>query len=86
MKNLSSLLERLTGALHADARLRLAVSESVQECAGGLISDKDLEIKDGVLTIHASPALKNELRLKEKRLLDSIYEKSGKHITRIIYA
>jgi hypothetical protein len=86
MKNLSSLLERLTGALYADSRRKSAVSAAIKECIGGEVRNEDVSIKDGVLTIHASPALKNELRLKEEKVLRCIYEKSGSRIVRIIYA
>jgi len=86
MRTLSSLLERVVGALHADSILKSGVCAAIKECIGGTVSENDISVKEGVLTIHASPALKNELRLKEQKVLDCIYEKCGKRIVRVVYA
>lgn len=86
MKNLSTLLERVVHALHTDAILKDAVKSAVKECIGGNLGDNDIDVREGVLTIHASPALKSELRLKETKVLECIYEKSGKRVTRVVYA
>lgn len=86
MKDLSKLLERVMGALHADSALKQAVVVSIKECTGGTVNESDINVKNGVLTIHASPALKNELRLKEYKVLESIYTKCGTRIVRVVYA
>ena len=86
MKNLSTLLERVVGALHADSILKNGVCSAIKECVGGNVTENDVSVKEGVLTIHASPALKNELRLKEQKVFDCIYEKCGKRIVRVVYA
>jgi len=86
MKDLSKLLERVVGALKSDEIFKGAICAAIKECIGGSVTDKDISIKNGVLTIHASPALKNELRLKEEKVLECIYEKCGKRIVRVVYA
>ncbi|MDB5194145.1 MAG: hypothetical protein JWN50_159 [Parcubacteria group bacterium] len=85
MKDFSSLLKRITEALGSDAHLKASVRDAVRECAGGNLRDEDILVKNGTLSLSASPALKNEIRLKEERILECIREKSGTVIIKIVY-
>jgi uncharacterized cupredoxin-like copper-binding protein len=85
MKDFKSLLNRITTALGSDAHLKSSVQDVVKEYTGGNVSDKDIQIKDGNLYLTASPVLKNEVKLKEEKILGRVKEKSGLKIQRIIY-
>ncbi len=85
MKDFKSLLSRIALALGSDAHLKSSVRDAVRECTGGNLRDEDIVLKDSTLSLTASPALKNEIRLKEEKVLSSIAEKSGVRIKRIVY-
>jgi hypothetical protein len=85
MKDFKALLLRISVALGSDAHIKASVREAVKECTGGDIKDGDIYLKDGTLSLTASPALKSEIRFKEEKVLACIEEKSGKRISRIVY-
>jgi hypothetical protein len=85
MKDLKDLLRRLSTALGSETEVRTAIKEAVQECTGGMLKDTDILFKEGVLSLSASPALKNEIRLKEDKVLACIKAKAGIRVRKIIY-
>ena len=85
MKDLSSLIARISKALGSDTLFKSSVCEAIKECVGGNLLEQDISIKEGVLTLRASPSLKNEIRLKEEKIISCIKEKCGTRIVRILY-
>lgn len=85
MKNLTSLLARISASLHSDSLFKQTVIHVVKETTGGELSEEAIRLKDGVLTIAASPILKNEIKLKEERIIAQIKELSGQAIQRVQY-
>lgn len=85
MKDFQALLSRISSVLGSDTRLKSSVRDAVKECTGGDIKDEDIHMKDGILSLTASPALKSEIILKEERVLTCIREKSGQNVLKIVY-
>lgn len=85
MKSFSSLVDRIKNVLNEDIYVKNAVVESVLEFSGGVIKEDQFSLKEGVLTINASPALKNEIRLKEDLIRKAIQAKANRNITKIQY-
>ena len=85
MKTISSLLERITKSLGKSTLLKESIISIVQEKTGALLLEKDISFKDGVLEITASPALKNELRMKEESIKGAVRNATGANIVRVLY-
>jgi hypothetical protein len=85
MKDFTSLLLRIGKALGSDTELKDSVCAAVHECVGGNLKRENIKIKEGVLTLTASPALKSEICLKEEKIIVCIKEKCGTLITKIVY-
>ena len=85
MHNLKSLLERFTNSLNKDEITRGAVREAVLVSTGVKLSLENITLKDGVLTISAGAAAKNEIRLKEEAIKQELKALHQVNISRIIY-
>jgi len=85
MKNLTALLERLTKVLNKDEILKSSVIDAIKNKAHiSLASDKIL-IREGILEIEASPAVKSEIRLKEELIRSELKEVYNVNIVRVLY-
>jgi hypothetical protein len=85
MKSFSTLLEKITKALGEDALLKSSVIEVIKELTGGTIKEDQFSIKEGILTINASPVVKNEIRLKEEEIRREILNRTSRNIVKINY-
>jgi hypothetical protein len=85
MKSFSSLLEKITKALGDDTHLKNAVIDSIKEFTGGTLKEDQFDIKEGILTINASPVVKNEIRLKEVEIRRAILDRTSRNIIKINY-
>lgn len=83
MKSFSALLEKVSKALTLDSDLKRSVREAIEECTGGLIKEDQIEVKEGVLMIDTSPALKSEIRLNEEKIKECVRNKSGRTLLKI---
>ena len=82
MKNLKSLLERFSKALNRDNVTKELIKEVVLDQTK--INLKNFNYKDGVLTIEAGAAAKNEIGLKEEKIKNELL-RNNLRIQRIIY-
>ena len=80
MKNLFTLLQRFSQSLNHDALLKEKVSQVIESYTHLKIDPTNLNIKNGVLEIVASPVVKNEINLKETQIKEALNE-----VTRIVY-
>ncbi|MBX4206252.1 hypothetical protein KW784_00445 [Candidatus Parcubacteria bacterium] len=85
MKNLLTLLGRFTKSLNKDGLTKGKVAETVLHTTGVKLSPDVISIKEGVLTIQASPAAKNEMRLKEEKIKEALRGLHNIRVSRIIY-
>lgn len=85
MRNISDLLKRFTNSLNKDAIARGAIAEAILTSTGIKILPENISLKDGVLSISAGAAAKNEMRLKEERIVETARGIYNIHITRVIY-
>ncbi len=85
MRNISDLLKRFTNSLNKDTIARQAVAEVVLTSTGIKIPPENISLKEGVLSITASATAKNEMKLKEERIIDAAREIYSIRIARVIY-
>lgn len=85
MENLSKLLERFSRSLNKDTLTKGFISEVIERTTKISLDGEKVNLKDGVLTIQCSPVFKNELRLKEERILTELKERHNIRISRVLY-
>ncbi len=84
MKNISSLLDRFFKSVGRDILSREIILEVIKnETRIGLTPD-DIGLKEGVLEIKTTSLKQNEIRLKEKLLLEILKDRNVL-VTRIFY-
>ena len=85
MKTLSSLLERVSKSLGRSTIFKETVISIIKEKTGATVDEKNIFFKEGVLEIIASPALKNELRIREDAIKSALRDRTGMNVSRILY-
>jgi hypothetical protein len=85
MRNLQDFLKRFTNSLNKDAIARQAVRDAVLAAARVNLRLEDISLKEGVLTLAGSAAAKNEMRLKEERILSVLRELHNIRVLRVMY-
>lgn len=85
MENLSKLLERFSRSLNKDTLTKGFISETIKNTTKINLEGESVNLKDGILTIQCSPVLKNELKLKEERILTELKERHNIRISRVLY-
>jgi hypothetical protein len=85
MRNLTDLLKRFTSSLNKDEIARQAVVDAVSASTGIKLAPQGISLKEGVLTISAGAAAKNEMRLKEARIIDTLKGLYNIRVSRVIY-
>lgn len=83
MRNLASLLERITKSLGKNVVHKEVVLSCLRKI-GMEMSEEDILIKGGTLEIHSTPGKKNFIKMKEAQLLRELKE-CGLYINRIFY-
>lgn len=86
MKSFASLVDRIKSVLNEDTLVKNSIVEAVLECTGGKLNEDQFIYKEGVLTITASPAMKNEIRLKEDTIKKIVLDRSLRRIVKIQYS
>ena len=74
-KDLKSLLSKTQSALQAEMLLRETVAGTVSEVLGVSVSQRDLKIKNKVVTLNSHPALKNEVLFRKTEILNLLNER-----------
>ncbi|MDQ3089719.1 MAG: hypothetical protein M3Q24_01020 [bacterium] len=85
MKDFSELLKKIYASLNKDTLEKENVLLELKNCTGAKLDSSSVFIRDGVLEISASPTLKNEIKLKEERLLTALKNNHKLSYTRILY-
>lgn len=85
MENLSKLLERFSRSLNKDTLTKNFISEVIKKTTTLDLDGDKINLKEGILTIQCSPVLKNELKLKEERILTELKERHNISISRVLY-
>ncbi len=76
---LSNLLERFSKNLNKSTETKNAIIDTIKNKTRVVLDYKNINFKDGVLEIEASPSAKNEIKLKEDEI------KKELKISRIFY-
>lgn len=85
MKNLSALLQRFSSLLDKKLVIRETVSLVITDYTGRKIPVEEVFIKGTTLEIQSSPATKNEIRLKEEKIISELRNSHNLHISRVLY-
>ena len=86
MKDISSLLGRFLKSLGKDTLTKETVLEAIQRATGFVLKPEEVSIKENVLSIELdSPGKKNEIKLKEEKILNEIKERTSQNINKIFY-
>ena len=85
MLNLADLLKRFSLSLNKDTHTKEAIAGVIMERIGINLPLENIAIKEGVLSITASGAVNNAIKLKEELILSEIRERYKAPISRILY-
>jgi len=85
MKIIGGFLDRFFKSIGRDTLIRETILDVVKEQTRITLLPTDIALKESTLEITASPAKKNEIRLKEKRILDALIARTGIRLTNIRY-
>lgn len=85
MENLSKLLERFSKILNRNAATKEIIIKTIENRTRVALPPKNILLKEGILTIEASPSAKNEIRLKEDSILRELGELHNIPIAKIFY-
>jgi hypothetical protein len=77
MFNLSNYLKKFKNIELKDALAKEAVLSVFKERANITLTKNDIEVKEGIVKVKASPLVKNVLVIKKASLIAGIQEKSG---------
>jgi hypothetical protein len=85
MDGLGDLLGRIKDSLDKDATTREIVAGCIREAAGFDVRLQDISIKGRVLRIKTSPVKKNEIKLREDKILSLVRERTKLSIETMSY-
>jgi len=85
MRNLSSLLERVSKALNRDRSSKEAVVSVIYKYTKAVVPEANLMLRDGILEIITSSTIKNEITLKEKVIKDELKDVYSVFVTRFLF-
>ncbi len=72
MKEISSFFDKFKSVALKEIHKREAICGAIEKITRQKIDIKDLQIRDGVVTIKGNQALKSEIFLKKKTILELI--------------
>ncbi len=84
MKNLSSLLDKLTKSVNKDKIIKGTISDVVFLYTKVRLGESQVAIKDGILEVSASSIAKNEIKMREGEILDNL-KNNQIFISRVTY-
>lgn len=85
MINLNNLLDRFKKSLGKDVLSKESVIFCIEEITRVKLDVEDINIKEGILEINSSPGKKNEIRLKEEKIIATLRKERGININKIFY-
>lgn len=72
MKEISGFFDKFKNVALKELHKREVITNIIEKITRQKIEIKDLEIKNGIITIKGNQALKSEIFLKKKTLLDAL--------------
>jgi hypothetical protein len=85
MDGIGDLLGRIKDSLDKDATTRETVAGCIREVAGFDVRLEDISIKGRVLRIKTSPVKRNEIKLRENKILSLVRERTKLSIETVSY-
>ncbi len=80
MKSIGLFFDKFKNTALKEIKKREVICGAIYEATGSKIEEKDISIKDCVITISGSQGLKSELFMKKKVILDQISKRSPEKI------
>jgi hypothetical protein len=85
MKDFGSLLKKIYTSLNKDTLERENILYTLKNTTGVTLTSSDVFVREGVLEISASPVVKNEIRLKEDAILNTLKNSYNLSYSRVMY-
>ncbi len=85
MRNIQDLLKRFASSLDKDLESKQAVINTIKERTNITLKIEDLNLKNGVLEINASPMVKSEINLKEEAIKNELKSSYNVQVNRLLY-
>ncbi|KKR70516.1 MAG: hypothetical protein UU13_C0004G0012 [Candidatus Nomurabacteria bacterium GW2011_GWB1_40_7] len=82
MIEIKDLLGRFNNILLSEGRKKEAVKNVISETIGIQIKNQDIKIKNGIIYLSIKSIYKNEIFLKQDKILSRLKESFGKKIPR----
>ncbi len=83
MENITSFLQKFKKILSSQGAHAYVFIEIVKDELGIKLQKKDVSVRGNVIYVRVSPASKNTIFLKKKKILDLLTEQAGRHVTDI---
>lgn len=84
MRNLQSLLERLSETLNRDQELKKLILQIIKERTSLELPESSVELRGPVIEITSSAVVKSEIGLKESLIIEDIKQRHSLDL-RVIY-
>ena len=84
MRNLTSLLQRITKSLNRNELTQTNIISTIKKLTKVELRHEDISLQNGVLSISLNPTAKNEVRLKEAGIIEDLRSRQI-YINRILY-
>ena len=85
MKDFSLLLKKVYASLNKDTQERENILYTLKNTTGVTLTSSDVFVREGVLEISASPVIKNEIKLKEDAILNTLKTSYNLSYSRVLY-
>lgn len=83
MENITSFLQKFKKILSSQGAHAYVFIEIVKDELDIKLQKKDVSVRGNVIYVRVSPASKNTIFLKKKKILDLLTEQAGRHVTDI---
>ena len=80
MKSIGNFFDKFKNTALKEIRKREIICNAIFQATGCRIEERDISIRDCVITIKGNQSLKSELFLKKKSILDSILKNTSEKI------
>lgn len=85
MKDFTTLLKKVYASLNKDTLERENILYTLKNTTGVTLTSSDVFVREGVLEISASPVVKNEIKLKEDTILNTLKTSYNLSYRRVLY-
>jgi predicted transcriptional regulator YheO len=75
MENIDQFLKRFKRIISTNEDVQKVIREVIEEVLHVKFQEKDFDLKNGVLCVHAKPIVKNEIYFQKDRIIKALHER-----------